>query len=137
MTVLTLMILSLMYAKFPEDVRFVLIDPTMMELTFGLAKQDERYLPDLPGLYEKKAVIPDAGIHLMISTCRLCVDIVTGVIKANFGTWGAMISTGTMPLPPWPALRYGACTIPSRLSPHTMIYGRKMTAAARPLANRR
>ena len=31
------MILSLMYAKSPEDVRFILIDPTMAGLTFGFA----------------------------------------------------------------------------------------------------
>ena len=144
-TALASMILSQMYAKSSEDVRFILIDPTMAGLTFGFAKLDERYLPDLPGLDEKKAVMSDAGlaaktlealceemaarlkdsknrpdivvvideygdlvargpesvrirnsiirlaqhgkdagIHLIISTCRLCVDIVTGIIKANF-----------------------------------------------------
>ena len=61
-TALASMILSLMYAKSPEDVRFIMIDPTMMGLTFGFAKLDERYLPDLPGLDEKKAVISDAGL---------------------------------------------------------------------------
>lgn len=144
-TTLASMIVSLMYTKSPEDIRFALIDPTMAGLTFGFAKLDERYLPDLPGLDGKKAVISDAGlaektlealceemenrlkdkknkpyivavideygdlvargpksvqimnsiiklaqhgkdagIHLLISTCRLYVDIVTCVIKANF-----------------------------------------------------
>ena len=37
-TALASMILSLMYAKSPEDVRFILIDPTMAGLTVGFAK---------------------------------------------------------------------------------------------------
>ena len=146
-TALASMIVSLIYAKSPEDVRFVLIDPSMMGLTYMFANLSDRYLPDLSGFDEKKAVISDtelatkilealcaemedrmtdrqgrpdivvvideygdlvrpgfrskemmtsiirlaqhgkdAGIHLIISTCRLSVDIVTGLIKANFPT---------------------------------------------------
>lgn len=63
-TALASMIASLIFAKSQDDVRFVLIDPTKTGLIYMFANLNESYLPDLPGLEIKKAVIYDTELAL-------------------------------------------------------------------------
>jgi S-DNA-T family DNA segregation ATPase FtsK/SpoIIIE len=100
---LNCIITSLLYKLAPEVLRFILIDPKMLELSV---------YNDLPHLEKPVVIIVDeladlmmigsnrvetlitrlaqmaraVGIHLILATQRPSVDVITGLIKANFST---------------------------------------------------
>src|SRR5438034_3551158 len=72
------MVMSILYKSSPRDVRFIMIDPKMLELSIYENREIEESITRLA----QKARA--AGIHLILAIQRPSVDVITGLIKANF-----------------------------------------------------
>jgi len=95
------MIMSLVYHLTPEQCKFIMIDPKMLELSIyddiphllcPVVTEPGKALMLVAGKEIETSVqrlaqmARAAGIHIIMATQRPSVDVITGVIKANFPT---------------------------------------------------